>query len=171
MSPELALVIACLLLGALVGVPALVARRRARLSRGWSEVAAQLAQFAADVRKANAWMPVDAGVLDRLRRLRIPEVTSFQLVCELRQADPELLADTAHRLALRLKRRAAFERKMLARTAPGRRRGAVAAAAPAMLLLLAKAGGVALPLSALALLVTLEALGCWMLWRVARVEV
>ena len=37
--------------------------------------------------------------------------------------------------ALRLKRRVAFERKMLARTAPGRWRGSIAAAAPAVVLL------------------------------------
>ena len=43
---------------------------------------------------------------------------------ELTHAPPHLVADTAHRLALRLKRRVAFERKMLARTASGRRRGA-----------------------------------------------
>ena len=36
-----------------------------------------------------------------------------------RRRGPELLADTAQRLALRLKRRIAFERKMLARTASG----------------------------------------------------
>ena len=84
---------------------------------------------------------------------------------------PELLADTAQRLALRLKRRVAFERKMLARTASGRRRGAVAASIPPLALLALHAGGIQVPLAALLFVVALEACGCWLLWRVARVEI
>jgi len=168
---DAALAVACLLLAALVGLPALAARHRRKLSQAWSDVAVELSAFATEVRHAGRCLAVNEVLLQRLRTLSIPELTTFELVCQLRNADPELLADAARRLALRLKRRAAFERKMLARTAPGRRRGAIAAAAPAVVLLLANAGGAALPVTALALLVLFEALGCWMLWRLARVEV
>jgi Flp pilus assembly protein TadB len=171
MSPEVALPFVCLLLAMLVGMPALAARQRRQLSQAWSDVAVELTAFASEVRRAGRCLPVDENLLQRLRGLGIPELTTFELVCQLRNADSGLLAEAARRLALRLKRRAAFERKMLARTAPGRRRGAVAAAAPAVVLLLANAGGAALPVTALALLVLFEALGCWMLWRVARVDV
>jgi hypothetical protein len=82
-----------------------------------------------------------------------------------------LLADTAQRLALRLKRRVAFERKMLARTASGRRRGALAAAVPPLVLLMMALAGWGLPAGALLVLLLLEASGCWLLWRVARVEI
>jgi hypothetical protein len=82
-----------------------------------------------------------------------------------------LLADTAQRLALRLKRRVAFERKMLARTASGRRRGAVAASIPPLVLLAFHAGGIQIPLAALLFVVAIEACGCWWLWRVARVDI
>jgi hypothetical protein len=171
MWPEPALAVACLLLAGLVAIPALVARRRGELSREWSEVAVALNGFASLVRVSNRTAPLDEALKRRLQRLTIPELVSFELVCQLRQADPEMLASAAQRLALRLKRRAAFERKMLARTASGRRRGAIGAAAPALAMLLARVGGVALPMTALMLLVVLEVLGCWMLWRVARVDV
>jgi len=171
MPVDIALPVACLLLAMLVGVPALAARQRRRLSQAWSDVAVELMAFANDVRGAARCLPLDEDLLRRLRSLSIPEFTTFELVCQLRDADPGLLSDAARRLALRLKRRAAFERKMLARTAPGRRRGAIAAAAPAVVLLLANAGGAGLPVAALVLLVSFEALGCWMLWRVARVDV
>jgi hypothetical protein len=82
-----------------------------------------------------------------------------------------LLADAARRLALRLKRRVAFERKMLARTATGRRRGAIAAATPAATLVALRLADVVLPLPAMVLLIVMEAFGCWLLWRLARVEV
>jgi len=171
MSAEIALVVACLMLASLVALPAWLARQRAHTSREWSEVAAALAAFAAQVRTAQRVLAFDENLSRRLRALSIPELASFELVCALRHTDPEMLASTAERLSLRLRRRAAFERKMLARTASGRRRGAIAAAAPAVAMLLARGGGVALPITALALLVGLEALGCWMLWRVARVDV
>jgi hypothetical protein len=171
MWPEPTLVFAGVLLAGLVAVPALLARRRGALSREWSEVAADLQGFAAQVRGTQKLTPLDEGLWQRLRRLSIPELASFELVCQLQRADPDMLAGAAQRLALRLKRRAAFERKMLARTASGRRRGAVAAAIPALAMLVAGVGGVVLPLVALLLLVLLEVLGCWMLWRVARVDV
>jgi hypothetical protein len=93
------------------------------------------------------------------------------LAHELPRPSPELLADTAQRLALRLKRRVAFERKMLARTASGRRRGAVAASMPPLMLVVLHAGGIQIPLAALLFVVAIEACGCWLLWRVARVEI
>jgi hypothetical protein len=171
MGHESAWLLAGLLVAALVAVPALVARRRTVLSREWSEAAVALNGFASQVRSAQRVMPLDELLSQRLHRLSIPELVCFELVCGLRQADPAMLAEAAQRLALRLKRRAAFERKMLARTAPGRRRGAIAAAAPALAMLLAGVGGVTLPMAALGALVALEILGCWMLWRVARVDV
>lgn len=171
MWADLAPLIACLLLTALVAIPALLARQRRHLSRDWSEVATALAAFAAQVRHEQRVIEVDDTLLRRLRALAIPERVPFELVCQLRQSEPEWLANAAERLSLRLKRRAAFERKMLARTASGRRRGALAAATPALVLLLARSGGVAMPMTALSLLVVLEILGCWMLWRVARVDV
>ena len=171
MWPELALPLAGVLLAVLVAVPALLARQRGHLSREWSDAAAALHGFASQVRGAQRLLAVDENLSRRLHRLSIPELATFELVCELRQSNPDLLADAAQRLAVRLRRRAAFERKMLALTASGRRRGAIAAAAPALAMLLAEIGGVALPVAALALLVVLEVLGCWMLWRVARVDV
>lgn len=171
MSGDFAPQVACLMLAALVAIPALLARRRRHVSQEWSEVATALADFAARVRREQRVIPVDESLLGRLRALCIPELVPFELICELRQSEPEWLANAAERLSLRLKRRAAFERKMLARTASGRRRGALAAATPAVVLLLARSGGVAMPMTALTLLVVLEILGCWMLWRVARVQV
>lgn len=171
MWPELAWPLAGALFAGLVAVPALLARHRGRLSREWSDAAVALSGFASQVRGSQRLLAVDENLSRRLHRLSIPELAAFELVCELRQSNPELLADAATRLALRLRRRAAFERKMLARTASGRQRGAIAAAMPALAMLLAEVGGVTLPLSALALLVLLEVLGCWMLWRVARVDV
>jgi hypothetical protein len=101
----------------------------------------------------------------------VPEVISFEVALGLARATPEVLADAAQRLALRLKRRVAFERKMLARTRSGLLRGACAAAAAPFALLALSATGVAVPPGALALLLALEALGCWLLWRLAHVEV
>jgi hypothetical protein len=103
--------------------------------------------------------------------LRIPEFASLTLAHELPHANPELLADTAQRLALRLKRRVAFERKMLARTASGRRRGALAAVIPPFTLLWLRLANIEVPVLALVLLLCIEGAGCWLLWRIARVEI
>ncbi len=86
-----------------------------------------------------------------------PEFASLVLAHELPRPSPELLADTAQRLALRLKRRVAFERKMLARTASGRRRGSVAAAIPPVVLLALPAAGMPIPFAALWFVVAIEA--------------
>ena len=125
---EGALLAAALLIAGLIALPALCARARRRASRDASEVAAQLIEFAARVRGAARCLPLDAVWLARVEQLRMPEFVSFLLAQELARPNSALLADTAQRLALRLKRRVAFERKMLARTASGRRRGALAAA-------------------------------------------
>jgi hypothetical protein len=133
-----------------------------------------LAEFAAASRRAlRGAIPVNRSMnlSARAQRLRVPEFASLQPVQDLPQARPELLADTAHRLALRLKRRIAFERKMLARTASGRRRGALAAIIPPLLLLVLHASGLVAPIELLAFVTCLEAFGCWLLWRLARVEI
>jgi hypothetical protein len=161
-DPDLALAIACLLITALVTLPAFQALQRRRASRESSAVATALVELGG---------VVDEKFLVRLRRLAIPDTIPFEFARQFGPADPALLADAAQRLALRLKRRVAFERKMLARTAPGRRRGALAAAAPGATMLGLRMADVVLPLPAMALLIGIEAFGCWLLWRVARVEV
>jgi len=171
MFAESASFAAALLIAGLIALPALCAHARRRASRDASEVAVQLIEFAASVRGAARCLPLEAAWLARVEQLRMPEFVSFLLAQELARPNPELLADTAQRLALRLKRRVAFERKMLARTASGRRRGALAAAVPPVALLGMTLAGQELPLGALAVLLVLEALGCWLLWRVARVEI
>jgi len=154
----------------LIALPALIAVCRRHATREASEVAVALAEFATAVRRdPQHAQHLDAELCARARRLRVPEFASLQLVQDLPHARPELLADTAQRLALRLKRRIAFERKMLARTASGRRRGAVAAAIPPLVLLLLYACGFAVPLATLVFVVCIEAFGCWLLWRLARV--
>ena len=158
-----------------IALPAFVAWCRRRATREVSEVAAALAEFAAISRTPAAngdHRPLlDAGLAARVQRLRVPEFASLQLVQELTHARPELVAETAHRLALRLKRRVAFERKMLARTASGRRRGALAAILPPLLLLVLHACGLAAPLEMLAFVIGLDAFCCWLLWRLARVSI
>lgn len=171
MFTESALLAAALLIAGLIALPALCARARRRASRDASAVAAQLGEFAANVRSEQRCLPLDAAWMARAEALGMPEFVSFLLAQELARPDPVLLADTAQRLALRLKRRVAFERKMLARTASGRRRGAWAAAVPPLVLLVMAWAGWGLPAGALVLLLVLEAFGCWLLWRVARVEI
>jgi len=60
---------------------------------------------------------------------------------------------------------------MLARTAPGRWRGAVAGACAGLALLAMQAAGVALPGASIVLVLVLQGIGCWLLWRVTHVEV
>jgi hypothetical protein len=171
MFTESALLAAALLIAGLIALPAMCAQARRRASRDASEVAVHLSEFAAGVRSERRCLPLDAHWLARAEALRMPEFASFVLAQELARPDPLLLADTAQRLALRLKRRVAFERKMLARTAAGRRRGAAAAAVPPLVLLIMSMTGWSLPAGALLTLLFLEAFGCWLLWRVARVEI
>ena len=159
----------CVLAG-LIALPSLAAFHRRRRSREGSEVASALAEFADAIRREQRCLGIDETLLTRAHRLNIPEMISFDLLRKLPAPTPALLADAAQRLALRLKRRVAFERKMLARTASGRRRGALAAAAPALVMLVLATAGVALPPSALAMLLTFEGIGCWLLLQVARIE-
>jgi Flp pilus assembly protein TadB len=168
---ERALLAASALIAGLIALPTLCARYRRRSSQETSLVAAGLAEFAMRVRLQDRCLLLEPELLARAERLRIPEFVSFLLALEIARPHPEMLADTAQRLSLRLKRRVAFERKMLARTAAGRRRGAIAAATPPLVLLAFAATGHGIPSGALLLLVALEAFGCWLLWRVARVEI
>ena len=142
MDLDVALIAACSLIASLAALPALQAVHRRRTSRECSEVASGLIDYASVVRRGQRGLPLDEGLLARARQLRIPEVVTFEFAQHLTRPDPQLLADTAQRLALRLKRRVAFERKMLARTAPGRRRGAIAAAVPGIAILSLRMAGV-----------------------------
>jgi Flp pilus assembly protein TadB len=160
----------CLLLAAFIALPSLVAYRQRARSREGSEVAAALTEFAAAVKHERRRLPIAESLLLRARRLDLAEMVAFEFVHQLPNPDPEVLAEATQRLALRLKRRVAFERKMLARTASGRRRGAFAAALPGVVLLALMTGDAALPFTALGLLLAFEGLGCWLLWQVARVE-
>lgn len=171
MSADIALLLSMALFAALIALPALAAASRRRAMREASEVAVALASLAEEVREGATCPPLPASLRSRVQRLRAPEFASLELAHELTQPSPRLLADTAHRLALRLKRRVAFERKMLARTASGRRRGAVAASIPPTVLLAMHAGGLHVPFAALAFILAVEGCGCWLLWRVARVEI
>jgi hypothetical protein len=170
MPADGALALACLLIAALVTLPVIQALHRRRISREASAIAAALAELAGTLRNAPLAAPPDEALMARVRRLGIPEAITFEFVQAARAA-PAVLADTAQRLALRLRRRVAFERKMLARTAPGRRRGAIATAVPGVTLLGLRLADIVLPVPALVLLIVVEAFGCWLLWRVARVEV
>jgi len=171
MSFDFALLASLWVFAAFIALPALAAASRRRAMREASDVACALGALCVAVRKSGACLPLESSLRERAQRLHAPEFVSLLLVQELPRPTPELLADTAQRLALRLKRRVAFERKMLARTASGRRRGAVAASIPPLALLALHAGGIQVPLAALWFVVALEACGCWLLWRVARVEI
>ncbi len=171
MSPDVALLSSMCFFAALIALPALAAGGRRRAMREASEVAVALSSLAEEVRESAVCQPLPELLCARARRLRAPEFASLLLAQELTQASPRLLADTAHRLALRLKRRVAFERKMLARTASGRRRGALAASFPPAVLLAMHAGGLQIPLAALVFVLAVEGCGCWLLWRIARVEI
>jgi len=166
-----ALLGACALIGILIALPALGAVRRRRRSRELARVANGFMELAQAVRQEGRRLPAHEDLLRTARALVIPELVTFEFIQASTRTTPELLADTAQRLALRLKRRVAFERKMLARTASGLRRGSVAAAAPAITLLAMAPAGLALPASALLSLLLLESLGCWLLWQAAIVEV
>jgi hypothetical protein len=158
-----------------IALPAFLALCRRRATREASEVAAALASFAAasrqELSRTSRAQALDADLSARVQRLRVPEFACLQLAQELPQAPPELLAAAAQRLALRLKRRIAFERKMLARTASGRRRGALAAIIPPLLLLVLHAFGLSIPFVMVAFVVCFEAVGCWLLWRLARIGI
>jgi len=169
MSSDTVLPASMAVFATLIALPALLAACRRRAMREASEVASALSAMAVAVRKNAAC--IDTSLWSRAQRLQAPEFSLLLFAQELPRHDPELLSDTAQRLALRLKRRVAFERKMLARTASGRLRGALAATAPPAALLALHAGGSHIPPAALLFVLVIEALGCWLLWRVARVEI
>jgi hypothetical protein len=173
MAPESAMGIALVGVAVLIGLPAFGAWRRRVVSREASRVAEELQAFAFTVRKARRREALPFDLLNHLESLRsgVPEIIGFLVTQQLAQLTPESQADAAQRLALRLKRRVAFERKMLARTAAGLKRGAAAAAVPPLVVLTMAGHGAPLPLPALGMLFALEALGCWLLWRTVRVEV
>jgi len=171
MPGDVALPVFLALFAALIAWPALSAAARRRALCEASDVADALAAVAFGIRKGAACLPLDPTLCRRAQRLRAPEFASLLLAQDLPRPNPALQADTARRLALRLKRRVAFERKMLARTASGRRRGAVAASIPPVVLIATHAFGAPIPLPALLLVLVFEACGCWLLWRVARVEI
>jgi hypothetical protein len=171
MLTDLTLLISLVAFATLIALPALAASGRARVMREASEVAGALSTLAVTVRKSAVCPPLDEKLWSRAQRLGAPEFSWLLLAHELPRPSPVLLADTAQRLALRLRRRVAFERKMLARTASGRRRGAVAATAPPIVLVALHVGGFEIPLAALLCVVAMETCGCWWLWRVARVEI
>jgi len=158
-------------LAGLIALPSLAALHGRRRSRECSELAAALAEYSTALRRERCRVDIDEALLIRARQLAVPELVVFEYLHGLARPDPGLLADAAQRLALRLKRRVAFARKMLARTASGRRRAALAAALPALILVMLGASGVVLPMEALIPLLLLEAVGCWLLWYLARVEV
>lgn len=158
-------------MGCFIALPALAAARRRRISRDVSAVALDLAAFAAAVRDAQRRLPMDETLQARVLRLRIDDATPLRLAQALDRADPIVLADIAQRLASRLRRRVAFERMMLARTAPGLRRGAIAASMPLLLMSGLSFVGVSIPEAAEAALLGAQGMGCLLLWRLARVEV
>jgi len=171
MGVEPALLAACVLIGVLVALPALQAGFRRRVSREQSEVAGSFIEFAQAVNREQRRLELHDSVRVHARRLAPQEMITFDFVHDLPAPPPQVLADAAQRLGLRLKRRVAFERKMLARTASGRWRGSFAAATPAAVLLVLASMGVTLPGAVMLLLLLIEGLGCWLLWRLARVEV
>ncbi len=165
------LALAAPLLVFFIALPAIGAWRRRSRSRLASEAASELAAFADAVRRESRHLSLDDQLRARLIRLRLGEMASLQLALELGRDDARVLADSAQRLASRLRRRVAFERKMLARTAPGLRRGAIAAGIPPVAVFACFMAGVAIPAPTLVLLAALEVVGCVLLWQLAHVEI
>ena len=171
MTSDALLLVSMVAFVSLIALPAVAAAHRRNKMREASEIAAEFSAVVSDVRKGAACLLPESSLWRRAEHLQAPEFPALLLAHELSQPGAELLADTAQRFATRLKRRVAFERKMLARTASGRRRGAVAASLPPAALLALHAVGIGVPLAALLFVVAVEACGCWLLWRVARVEI
>jgi hypothetical protein len=171
MFPDALLFGAWILLALFIALPALSAWRRRTRSREASEIAARLVDLAGEIRRNAQTLPLDASLKHRIERLMLHEANSLMLSEELGAGGQEMQADAAQRLALRLKRRVAFERKMLARTASGLRRGALAALVPPAMVLVLHAVGWEMPGGAQMLLWLVELGGCTLLWRIARVEI
>ena len=171
MWPDTLLFGAWLLLALFIALPALSSWRRRVRSREASEIAATLVDFAGDVRRSGHVLPLSAALKRRLDGLMLHEATPLMLSEELGRGGMELQADAAQRLALRLRRRVAFERKMLARTASGLRRGALAALIPPGIALVLQAMGWEMPGTTQILLWLVELAGCTLIWRIAHVEI
>lgn len=171
MFPDALLFGAWLLLALFIALPAWSAWRRRVRSREVSEIAARLLDFADEVRRSAQVLPLEASLKRCLGNLMRHESTSLMLAEELGRGSVELQADAAQRLGLRLRRRVAFERKMLARTASGLRRGALAALIPPATVLVLHALGWELPGAAQLLLWLVELGGCILIWRIAHVEI
>lgn len=159
------------IVAAFIAMPAAGAWRRRRVNREVSAVADGLSNFAASLRDGQRWVPMEDTLRARVLELGMADAAAFHLAHELERGGSAVLADAAQRLALRLKRRVCFERKMLARTAPGLRRGAIAASLPPLLMWLSHYTGADIPQAAQLALLGVEAAGCWLLWRLARVEI
>jgi hypothetical protein len=171
MSAELPSFVAWPLLACFIALPAAAAARRRQASAEVSAVAAELVAFASAVRGAERALPMDEALRARILRLRVADAAPLHLAQELECAGPQTLADAAQRLALRLRRRVAFDRKMLARTAPGLRRGAIAASLPPLLVAALPFAGAHVPGATQLALLLFETAGCALLWRLARVEI
>jgi len=169
MTTELTSLAAVALLAFVLAWPVVLAGWRRAVNREASAVAAALDEFAADTRRGGRGVEMDAALAARVARLRLPELGAFRLAPTLPNATPDLVADASARLASRLRRRIAFERKMLARTASGRRRGAIAGAVPPVVLLALAGTGTRVPWTALALLVVAQGIGCWLQARITQV--
>jgi hypothetical protein len=174
MAADVTLLVILAAIAVLVALPGAVAAYRRHVTRDISEIAATLMQRAIAMRReasAGRCVALDPKLLEQLQRRCARELAPLELALGLPRPAPEVLADTAQRLALRLKRRVAFERKMLARTASGRRRGALGASLAPLALVLLRSAGMQVPSGALLLVLGIEACGCWLTWRVARVEI
>lgn len=156
----------------LVALPALSAWRRRARSREDSQLAMDLQAFALALRRDALEKP-DDELTERIARLsdRVPEARAFLFALELNRLSPPMLADAAQRLGLRLRRRVAFERKMLARTRSGLERAAVAAALPILIWAALLVFDLRLPDAALLFVLLVESLGCFLLWRITRAAV
>jgi hypothetical protein len=163
------------LLGVLgcIAAPAAFAWHSGRGSRRASEFAAGLTQFAREVRAKNTPLPFPEELERAAVALAVPEQLSFTVALTLARLPADELAAAAERLATRVRRRIAFERKMRARTLPGRRRAALVGAMPILLLLAGvpdvDASGLAT--SSVGCVLLLEAAGAALLWRFAKVEI
>jgi Flp pilus assembly protein TadB len=169
MSTDVTFFPAAFMLAFVLTWPAVLAAWRRGVNREASDVAAALEAFAERLRRTPGSFELDPALAARMARLRMPELDAFHLAGCLPNASPALVADAAARLSLRLRRRIAFERKMLARTASGRRRGAIAGAVPPLVLLILGFSGADFPRAALLLVAFALALGCWLQARIARV--
>jgi hypothetical protein len=171
MAAELPQLLTLPLLAIFIALPASAAWRRRRASREASDIAERLNAWAGVLLRDARLVPLEESLRLRLLRLRIKDTVLLQMAEETARGAAPVVAESAQRLALRLRRRVAFERKMLARTASGLRRGAVVAAIPPLVLLVMSFAGLRLPAPLLMTLLLLELAGCVLLWRLARVEI